>query len=470
MLGPSMYVRRVHITNVRSIAELTWELPADTDGAGWHVILGDNGAGKSSFLRSIALALVGPQEAAGLRQAWQEWLRIGSERARIEVGFSWENGVDWFVGQKHWPDPKKELAVAVEIAAKVIAADDPVAAPAGTHASAGDTVVHPERVAPLEVVATEAVPEAPQDPRVHDASRHLRGASRGWFSASYGPFRRFTGGDKDFEKLFYSQPKLARHLSVFGEAVALTESLSWLQSLKFKSLEGLAEGALLAPIISFVNQPGFLPHGVQLRDVTSSGIVFADANGFTVPVQDLSDGYRSILSMTFELVRQMALTYGPEGLFAADHTAVAQPGVVIIDEVDAHLHPTWQRTIGVWFRKHFPRVQFIVSTHSPLICQAAEVGTVFRLPRPGADPAEDRGEMIEGLARKRLLYGNVLDAYGTGVFGDGVTRSDSAQAKLERLAELNTQELVGSLSDDERQAQADLRAMLPTDASAIQAP
>ena len=130
----------------------------------------------------------------------------------------------------------------------------------------------------------------------------------------------------------------------------------------------------------------------------------------------------------------------------------------------------WQRTIGVWFRKHFPRVQFIVSTHSPLICQAAEVGTVFRLPRPGADPAEDRGEMIEGLARKRLLYGNVLDAYGTGVFGDGVTRSDSAQAKLERLAELNTQELVGSLSDDERQAQADLRAMLPTDASAIQAP
>jgi DNA repair ATPase RecN len=122
MLALPMYVRRVHITNVRSIAELTWELPADTDGAGWHVILGDNGAGKSSFLRSIALALVGPQEAAGLRQAWQEWLRIGSERARIEVGFSWEYGVDWFVGQKHWPDPKKELAVAVEIAAKVIAA------------------------------------------------------------------------------------------------------------------------------------------------------------------------------------------------------------------------------------------------------------------------------------------------------------------------------------------------------------
>ena len=65
-----MYLRRVHIQNVRSIAALTWELPPDVDGPGWHVILGDNGAGKSSFLRSIALALVGPMAAAGLRQSW----------------------------------------------------------------------------------------------------------------------------------------------------------------------------------------------------------------------------------------------------------------------------------------------------------------------------------------------------------------------------------------------------------------
>jgi hypothetical protein len=267
------------------------------------------------------------------------------------------------------------------------------------------------------------------------------GYSGGWFSASYGPFRRFTGGDTELEKLYISQPNLARHLSVFGEAVALTEALSWLQSLRFKQLENDDEGDLLALIIAFINQPGFLPHEVRLRDVTSNGVNFVDANGITVPVQDLSDGYRSVLSMTFELVRQMALKYGATGLFSSDNTQIVQAGVVIVDEIDAHLHPSWQRTIGVWFRKHFPNVQFIVSTHSPLICQAAEVGTVFRLPQPGADPAKDRGEIVTGLARQRLLYGNVLDAYGTGVFGDGVTRSDSGQEKLERLAELNTQEL-----------------------------
>jgi hypothetical protein len=171
--------------------------------------------------------------------------------------------------------------------------------------------------------------------------------------------------------------------------------------------------------------------------------------------------------MTFELVRQMALVSGGtgHGLFSADCTQIIQPGIVIVDEIDAHLHPSWQRTIGVWFRKHFPNVQFIVSTHSPLICQAAEVGSVFRLPQPGSAASEDRGEMVTGLALKRLLYGNVLDAYGTGVFGDGVARSDSGQEKLERLAELNTQELLGTLSDGEKQAQAELREILPTEAS-----
>jgi predicted ATPase len=422
-----MHLRRVHIRNVRSIADLTWELPSEIAGAGWHVILGDNGAGKSSFLRSIALALVGPAEAAGLRQSWTEWLRTGAAEATIELSIGLPDDAHVIDGSR----PGLPVGVVLNRAENTI---DKTA----------NTI----------------------------QSRTLRniwstGAVGGWFSASYGPFRRFTGGDKELEKLYVSQPRLARHLSVFGEAVALTEALSWLQSLKFKQLEDVKEGALLAPIIAFINQPGFLPHDVRLRDVTSSGIEFLDANGFQVQVQDLSDGYRAVLSMTFELVRQMALVSGGSGagLFSADCTQIMQPGIVIIDEIDAHLHPSWQRTIGVWFRRHFPNVQFIVSTHSPLICQAAEVGSVFRLPQPGAATTNDHGEMVTGIALSRLLYGNVLDAYGTGVFGDAVTRSDSGQAKLERLAELNTQELLGVLSDGEQQAQAELREILPTEAS-----
>ncbi len=62
-----MYLKEINIRNVRSIKQLGIEFDED-EYAGWHVVLGDNGSGKTSLIRSIALALVGPTEAAALRQ------------------------------------------------------------------------------------------------------------------------------------------------------------------------------------------------------------------------------------------------------------------------------------------------------------------------------------------------------------------------------------------------------------------
>jgi hypothetical protein len=110
-------------------------------------------------------------------------------------------------------------------------------------------------------------------------------------------------------------------------------------------------------------------------------------------------------------------------------------------------------------REHFPNLQFIVTTHSPLICQAATVGTVWRLPKPGSN---ESGGMVTGKDLDRLLYGNVLDAYGTEAFGTDVTRSDESKNRLKRLAELNRKELREQLSEDERNEQEKLRTMMPT--------
>ena len=131
----------------------------------------------------------------------------------------------------------------------------------------------------------------------------------------------------------------------------------------------------------------------------------------------------------------------------------------MIDEVDAHLHPTWQRRIGLWFREHFPNIQFIVTTHSPLVCQAAEHGTVFRLPAPGS---EEKAEMVDGIALQRLLYGDVLDAYGTALFGDDVGRSEKGKEMMEELAELNVKEVNFGLNKTERARQRTLRGAFPT--------
>ena len=262
-------------------------------------------------------------------------------------------------------------------------------------------------------------------------------------------------------------PKLARHLSIFGEHVALTESLEWLRDLKFRDLEKDPEGRLLDSLTGFVNQSGFLPSSVRLEDVTSRGVVFRDANGVKVEVGELSDGYRSILSMTFELIRQMSMAFGPENLFDPnDATRIVPEGVVIIDEIDAHLHPTWQRTIGRWLCDHFPNVQFIVSTHSPLICQSAEHGSIFLLPRAGTGGT---GRMLKGDDFHRLVYGTVLDAYGTEAFGSeaAATRSAESQKLHGRLAELNNKEILKGLSTSEKTEQENLRSMLPSAASSM---
>src|SRR6185503_17221903 len=110
---------------------------------------------------------------------------------------------------------------------------------------------------------------------------------------------------------------------------------------------------LLARLFEFVNASDLLPNGARIVEVSSDAVVFRDANGALVPVDDLSDGYRSILSLAFELIRQLVAEFGDERIFSADEPRILVPGVVLIDEIDVHLHPRWQRRIGHWFVERF---------------------------------------------------------------------------------------------------------------------
>ena len=136
--------------------------------------------------------------------------------------------------------------------------------------------------------------------------------------------------------------------------------------------------------------------------------------------------------------------------------------MVAIDEIDAHLHPAWQQRIGDWFVEHFPKTQFFVTTHSPIICRAARRGSVWLLPVPGSDEHPRR---IKGQELDRLISGNILDAYGTDLFGEDVTRSEHSKERLERLARLNRKRLKAPLSSDEQSDLERLRASMPSASS-----
>ncbi len=417
-----MYLSKIHIQNIKSLEDVTWEMEDIQQAPGWHVILGNNGSGKTTFVRSVALALVGHKEAGALRQNWSDWLRQGPARGTINLTIISDSFYDRSIS---FNIPEGQATVKFRRNQNGYVSFDMQDEPSSLIDLVRDSIF------------------------------------QGWFSASYGPYRRFSGGDQDYEKMFYSNPRLAPHLSAFGESVALTEVVEWLKGLRFKELENSSsnESTLLKKIIAFVNHEGFLPNHTSLERVSSKGVHFKDGTGCDIEVDDLSDGYRSILSMTFELIRQMSNAYTGTDIFSTNRTQIIVPGVVLIDEVDAHLHPSWQRQIGHWFRRHFPKVQFIVTTHSPLVCQAAS--TVFVLPNPGS---QGSGSFVTGTDLDRLRYGNILEAYSTEAFGSSATRSQESQQRMERLAELNIEEMSRELTQEERKEQEQLRATLPTSA------
>ena len=85
-----------------------------------------------------------------------------------------------------------------------------------------------------------------------------------------------------------------------------------------------------------------------------------------LPFHLLSDGYRSMVGLAADIAYRMA-TLNPHLL---EHVIRETPGIVLIDEIDLHLHPNWQRKVVGQLLQTFPRVQFVVTTHSPFIIQS----------------------------------------------------------------------------------------------------
>lgn len=424
-----MYIKKLSIKNIRSIDHFEMEFE---EPAGWHVIIGDNGSGKSSIVRAISLGLIGPRDSYALRLQLNEWIRKDKKEAEVSLLMAADLDMENISKEHSNEFDFNNLKATIKIEKVTLSG--------------------------FLVGIVSDITDISSKP-----FEHVWSGGQGWFSTGFGPFRRFTGGEKEWSKIYNSNPKAAAHLSIFGEDVALTESLEWLSHMKFQSLEkDTNSNNSLEAIKNFINQGDLLANGVKIYEVTSTGVTFIDSNGFQIDVTQLSDGYRSLLSMVFELIRQLVNKYGDKRTFAKIQKGkmyIDLPGVVLIDEVDAHLHPSWQTRIGQWFTKYFPNIQFIVTTHSPLVCRACEKGSIWRLAAPGS--GEESGE-ITGIARKRLIYGNILDAYGTEAFGDNVSISEDAALKRNRLGELYEKSMLGLINKKEELEFEELKAILPT--------
>lgn len=94
-------------------------------------------------------------------------------------------------------------------------------------------------------------------------------------------------------------------------------------------------------------------------------------NGREYSVDQLSDGEKCTLALIGDLARRLALAN------QNSENPLAGSGIVLIDEIELHMHPSWQRKVFPVLRKTFPNIQFIVTTHSPQVL--GEVSNQFNL-------------------------------------------------------------------------------------------
>lgn len=177
-----------------------------------------------------------------------------------------------------------------------------------------------------------------------------------------------------------------------GQAVAYKDALSARMidyqdfMARYRMWSMIANGEINTPTFNAVNHAikafnkaleicldGF--HEIEIQEEPLNLTVKKD--GCQLSLEQLSDGERSFLAMISDLVRRLVLA----------NPLLCNPlqgsGVVLIDELELHLHPTWQRGVVDKLRRTFPNIQFIVTTHSPFIIQSLRPGELINL-----DPEE----------------------------------------------------------------------------------
>ncbi|PDT19432.1 hypothetical protein CO674_33050 [Rhizobium hidalgonense] len=214
------------------------------------------------------------------------------------------------------------------------------------------------------------------------ARRKIRGASGpAGLVLGYGPHRYFDPRRSERPNTAH-----ARVRSLFNPTAALPFPTTWLNSLDPGSFNEVAK--LLRVVLALSDNDEVVP------DV--DGRICVAMGGVPVPLERLSEGYRSILAMIVDIGRELLRYF--------DNLEDAE-AVVLIDEIDTHLHPRWKMRVMGALRRALPRVQFVVTTHDPLCLRGMEDGEVIVLQRDetGAISIVPDLPSIKGMRADQLL-------------------------------------------------------------------
>ena len=324
-----MKLEQVTIENYRAIEKL--DLPLDPDLTVFH---GANGYGKTSVLSAIAaglgsiLAFFPGVRGSNVRSLKTDKHGQRSPRVRLRT----RDGIEW---EKSMPDQGKPPIPLKESMDEIIAADRegaelldlPIVAFYDTDRAVFDS---PQRRNSKKGFPRYAVLEGALSPRTN-----FREFFR-WFYARENEELRGKNERRDFDYRL-------QDLDAVRKAIE-------------RMVPGISDPRIKSPPLRFV----------------------VSMEWEELALDQLGGGYRMVLALAADLARRMV--QGNPHL----NDPLGSEAVVLIDEVDLHLHPEWQQRILVDLRRTFPNTQFIVSTHSPQVLTTVHPQHVIHLHRKNA--------------------------------------------------------------------------------------
>lgn len=193
------------------------------------------------------------------------------------------------------------------------------------------------------------------------------------------------------------------------------EWLNWIKSNEPKQVFNRVKETILSALNADESTYRFIR--IEQGQLRLDKVYQEDGSSQPVEVSQLSAGEKNLFALVGDLVKR-ALQLNPvlfeidfdENVGTFSNPLEYTQGVVLIDELDLHLHPKWQRQIMPTLQRLFPKVQFLVTTHSPFIVQEVD-GSMYRL----KNNTSIKGEFYGGWSIAEILTGvmGVSDGYGS---------------------------------------------------------
>jgi predicted ATP-binding protein involved in virulence len=338
-----MRIDRLTLKNFRSFKERTFYFHPE-----FNVIIGENGSGKTAILEALTIA-------AG---SW--FLGMRSQKSRVirrdDVRFAGYTYGGETVFEEQFP---VEVCVDGIIDGETISWKRTLSKPGGH-----TTVSYAKEIKELAAVADQRVRDG--EPVVLPIISYY-GTARLWLQPRDSMSKRSSTSKRDMSRFEGYHDSLDNRVSPRD----LTRWLERQDRIAYR--EGHDSGRYKIVLEAMRRM---VEHATEVKfDNKRLEVVVHFDDREPQPFGHLSDGQRNMLALAGDIAVRMARLNPQFG----DSVLASTPGVVLIDELDLHLHPNWQRNVVEDLRQTFPKVQFITTTHSPFIIQTLREGEMLSL-------------------------------------------------------------------------------------------